>query len=121
MGLAENIKFFREKKGMHQSDLGRYLGVSAQAVSKWECGKSEPDQSSIVKMCQVFDISSDQLFGIETKPKPTNEPKTPEARIFASWADNATAEQRAKALRIMDTIFDLNAEKFKEGAANDDT
>ena len=71
MALSENIRFYREKAGMYQSDLGRILGVSAQAVSKWEVGKSEPDQSSILKMCQIFECSTNELFGVEdTKKEP---------------------------------------------------
>lgn len=121
MGLAENIRYYREKNNMLQSELGRYLSVSAQAVSKWELGKAEPDQNCIVKMCILFDVSSDQLFGLKPKNEIANVPRTTEARIFANWADSATAEDRAKAFRIMNTIFDLNAEKFSEGMNNDDT
>lgn len=121
MGLAENIRLFREKKNLHQSDLGRYLGVSAQAVSKWELGKSEPDQSCIVKMCQLFEISSDQLFGIKTQQKNNaNTPKTQEARILAAWVDNAPEEQRKRALKLMDLLFDMNAKQFEE-KKDDDT
>ena len=47
MGLAENIRYYREKNNMLQSELGRYLSVSAQAVSKWELGKAEPVQTAL--------------------------------------------------------------------------
>lgn len=63
MTLAENIRFSREKIGMYQSDLGKALGVSAQAISKWELGKAEPDRESILKMCELFDVSADELLG----------------------------------------------------------
>lgn len=71
MALSDNIRLYRERAGMYQSELGRILGVSAQAVSKWEVGKSEPDQASILKMCQIFECSANQLFGFpETKKEP---------------------------------------------------
>ena len=71
MNLAENIRFYREKHSMYQSDLGKALGVSAQAVSKWELGKAEPDGRSISKMCDIFSISIDELFGREQKTPAT--------------------------------------------------
>ena len=65
MGLAENIRANRDKLGMYQAELGRALGVSAQAVSKWELGKAEPDSESIMKMCRLFNVSADDLLGGE--------------------------------------------------------
>ena len=65
MGIAANIRTFREAAGMYQSDLGKALGVSAQAVSKWELGKAEPDSDSIIRMCQLFGVTADQLLGQE--------------------------------------------------------
>ena len=71
MKISENIRYYRERAGMYQSDLGKYLGVSAQAVSKWELGKAEPDSTSIIKMCALFGISSDELLGLELKEDPS--------------------------------------------------
>lgn len=65
MDLASSIRYYREKANMYQSDLGKALGVSAQAVSKWELGKSEPDRDCILKMCALFNISADELLGRE--------------------------------------------------------
>lgn len=71
MNLPESIRYFRERAGMYQSDLGRFLGVSAQAVSKWELGKAEPDSTCIIKMCQLFECSANDLFGTDgTKKEP---------------------------------------------------
>ena len=65
MNMHESIRYYREKAGMRQLDLGQRLGVSAQAVSKWELGKAEPDRECIEKMCQIFGINSDSLLGID--------------------------------------------------------
>lgn len=105
MGLAENIRYFREKKNMYQSDLGHYLGVSAQAVSKWELGKSEPDQSCIVKMCQLFEISSDQLFGIEPREQNDASPRTIEARIVSGGMDKLPQNERETILSIVRAMY----------------
>lgn len=63
MGMPENIRIYREKNGMLQSELGKKLNVSAQAISKWELGKAEPDSGNIAKMCDMFDVTADELIG----------------------------------------------------------
>ncbi len=64
MKMSEKIRYYRDRAGMLQSDLGKTLGVSAQAVSKWELGKAEPDRDSIAKMCAIFNISANDLMDI---------------------------------------------------------
>lgn len=88
MSLAENIRFYRKREGMYQSDLGQYLGVSAQAVSKWELGKAEPDKECIGKMCALFQVSSDTLMGITT-PHVSSEPWNPDAMDYADQQDKS--------------------------------
>lgn len=63
MDMAKNIKYYRERARMYQSELGRILNVSPQAVSKWETGQSEPDSKNILKMCRLFDVTADELLG----------------------------------------------------------
>lgn len=65
MTMADSIRFYRKKLGLRQLDLGQMLGISAQAVSKWELGKAEPDSEAIQNLCQIFGINSDKLLGIE--------------------------------------------------------
>lgn len=62
MSLGSQIKYYREKNNMFQSELGEALGVSAQAVSKWEKNKSEPDSSTILKICEIFGIDANTLL-----------------------------------------------------------
>ncbi len=60
---SERIRDFRKARGLSQTELGEYLGVSASAVYKWETGKSQPDINSIVSMSKLFCISTDILLG----------------------------------------------------------
>ena len=62
--MGERIKELRKNAGMTQEDLGNKIGVSAQAVSKWECG-SVPDTELIPKIADCFGVSIDALFGRE--------------------------------------------------------
>ena len=64
MTIGERIKEMRKKNDLTQEKLAEYLGVSFQAVSKWECGQSCPDLSLIAPLTKLFHISADELLGI---------------------------------------------------------
>ena len=65
MNIGRNISYFRKEKGLTQAQLAEQLGISAQAVSKWERGISYPDLSLVEPLVRIFGITSDQLFGID--------------------------------------------------------
>lgn len=62
MELNERIAAARRAAGMSQEQLGEALGVSRQAVSKWESGQTKPDLEAVGKMCQLFHLSADYLL-----------------------------------------------------------
>ncbi|MDE6432699.1 MAG: helix-turn-helix domain-containing protein [Lachnospiraceae bacterium] len=70
MNVADRIQNLRKIKGISQEQLAEAIGVSRQAVSKWESEQSTPDLEKIVLMSDFFDVTTDYLLkGIE----PTNE------------------------------------------------
>ena len=70
MNVADRIQNLRKIKGISQEQLAEAIGVSRQAVSKWESEQSTPDLEKIVLMSNFFDATTDYLLkGIE----PTNE------------------------------------------------
>ncbi len=60
--LGDNISYLRRSTGMTQEMLAYRLGVSPQAVSKWERQLSCPDVSLLPVMADVFEVSIDELF-----------------------------------------------------------
>lgn len=60
--LSDSIAKYRKAAGMTQEELGRQVGVSTQAVSKWECG-GMPDPSLLPALSEVLHVSIDALFG----------------------------------------------------------
>ena len=62
MCLSENIKNFRLKKDLTQEQLASRLGVSAQAVSKWERSETYPDGALLVSLSRELGASLDELF-----------------------------------------------------------
>ncbi len=62
MSLSANIKRLRQEKNLTQEQLAAKLGVSAQAVSKWETSETYPDGTLLVPLAQELDVSLDVLF-----------------------------------------------------------
>lgn len=110
MDMAMNIRYFRERANMYQADLGKALGVSAQAVSKWELGKAQPDRDSILKMCGLFGITADQLLGRgEEEPDDAfaireRLRRDPAYRLLFDAADNASPEHLRAAAAMLKAL-----------------
>ena len=65
--LAANIHKFRKKCGLTQEELAKKLGVTFQAVSKWENAKTAPDILFLPIMADLFGCYIDELFGKTVK------------------------------------------------------
>jgi len=61
--LGENIRSLRSAKGITQEQFGYELGVSAQAVSRWENGATYPDITMLPMIADYFDVTLDELMG----------------------------------------------------------
>lgn len=73
MTLAEKLKFLRKQAGMSQEQLAEKLGVSRQAVTKWEIDAGIPDIENVIAISALFDISIDELLSNENgAKKPTD-------------------------------------------------
>ena len=63
--IGENIKKYRKVRGITQEDLALALGISFQAVSKWERGETYPDITMLPALAGYFEVSTDELIGME--------------------------------------------------------
>lgn len=76
MILADKIMNLRKKAGWSQEELAHQLGVSRQAVSKWESGGSIPDLDKILRLSELFEVSTDYLLRDDVEPEiPSPEPE----------------------------------------------
>ncbi len=67
MNIADRIQYLRKTKGMSQEEFAVQIGVSRQAVSKWESGQSTPDLEKIIIMSNLFEVTTDYILkGIES-------------------------------------------------------
>lgn len=71
LNLGTKIRELRRRDGRTQDNLAEALGVTAQAVSRWESGSSYPDMEMIPSIANYFHISIDELFGYQDKREET--------------------------------------------------
>ena len=70
MNLADRILELRKQKGISQEELADKLGVSRQAISKWESEQSVPELDKIIRMSDFFEVTTDYLLkGVEPVAK----------------------------------------------------
>ncbi|MCD8051952.1 MAG: helix-turn-helix domain-containing protein [Clostridiales bacterium] len=82
MNIADRIQQLRKANGISQEELADRVGVSRQAVSKWESEQSVPDLNKIILLSDYFGVTTDYLLkGIEPMPEQPVKGK-PDARIF---------------------------------------
>lgn len=65
MRLDEKIIALRKARGMSQEELAENLGVSRQAVSRWETASAQPDASNVLQLSKLFGVSADYLLNEE--------------------------------------------------------
>lgn len=91
MILADKIIDLRKKNGWSQEELAEKLGVSRQAISKWEGAQSIPDLTRVVQMAQLFGVSTDYLLMEEQEmPVPVETP-TAESSVRTVTMEEANA------------------------------
>ncbi|MBQ9995300.1 MAG: helix-turn-helix transcriptional regulator, partial [Clostridia bacterium] len=61
--IGENVRRLRGERGLTQEELADFLGVTFQAVSKWERGLAYPDVETIPVIANYFGVTIDELMG----------------------------------------------------------
>ena len=62
--IGTKIAELRKQKGVTQEEMGNVIGTSAQAISKWECGKNYPDIELLPTIADYFTVTIDSLFRV---------------------------------------------------------
>ena len=91
--IGFNIKKLREERGITQAQLAERLGVTFQAVSKWECGTTVPDVSILPDIAELFGVTVDFLFR-----ENSDDHKTRAIRLVTAYEediDNTEAFEKA--------------------------
>lgn len=75
MTLGERILAARKEKNLSQEQLGEALGVSRQAISKWESNKANPDITYIIQLAKILGTSTDYLLTGKASPEASSAKK----------------------------------------------
>ncbi len=97
--MADRLITLRRARGLSQRDVAHHLGVSRQAVSKWEQADSSPDTDNLIALLQLYGVSWGEFMRQEpsaTVPHPTAPCSPPDPNF--SFAEEETPEERAIAL-----------------------
>lgn len=73
----QKLKELREKSGLTQTDLASKFGFSNQRYNYYETGRNEPDNQTLIKFAQFFNVSTDYLLGLTDDPVSYKEKKIP--------------------------------------------
>ena len=76
MRFEEKIVELRKQKGLSQEELAEQLGVSRQAVSRWELGQTLPYIPNLLQLCELFGVSADYLVKDEEQAAVENDQTT---------------------------------------------
>ena len=101
INLAEQLKTLRKEKNISQEKLAAYLGISYQAISKWENGNTYPDIQLLPEIARFFGITIDELLQVE---------KLDEQALFDKYASKA--EELFRNGEDMKTILSLWKEAY---------
>ncbi len=109
MSIAERILTLRKSKGMSQEQLAEAVGVSRQAVSKWESEQASPDPEKIITLSEVFGVTTDYLLkGVE--------PEKEEAKTEEKAEEKKTEDTHMTVGDVLDQkiLTEQNKEKSKK-------
>lgn len=70
MTFGGRLQQVRKAAGLSQEQLGELVGMSRQAVSKWETDQAAPDVGTLALLCGVLGVSADELLGRDAPPRP---------------------------------------------------
>lgn len=103
MILADKIMELRKKNGWSQEELAEKLDVSRQSISKWESAQSVPDMGRVVRLSQLFGVSTDYLLKDELEsPEPVESPAQESAArpVTMEEANSFLILREANAMRV---------------------
>lgn len=82
MNLADKLQLLRKKNLLSQEELAEKLGISRQAVSKWESGQSLPDLNKLKAISKLYNVTIDSLVNDDNEIGERNENKAADEKVI---------------------------------------
>ena len=124
MSIGKNIAVYRKNKGLTQGELGDILGVTNQAVSKWESEASMPDVMLLPEIAGALGVTVEDLYVLKEKSPAVN--AVDDRIVIVNVDSGGTKIKCAFPLEAMKNIFTIDGEddetaKFFSGFGSDFT
>lgn len=108
--LGKRIKLLRKSRGFTQKKLANMLGIAdSSTVSQWERGVNSPYGRDLVKLCDIFNVSSDYVLGIEDNEIPLFEYKYFPTAISAGIPIDIEGITQSEKITIHDHVMGKHA------------
>ncbi len=104
---ANRLLQYRKKSGLSQEDLAEKIGVSRQAVSKWERAEASPDTDNLIILAKVYGVSLDELLNVN--PEEEKETSAPEAEASRDTSESESEPKGKDSVSFRNGIH-VNAE-----------
>ncbi len=65
--IPERIKDIRDKNGLTQEELARKMSITRSSVNAWEMGISMPSPENLVRLSEIFNVSTDYILGVDNR------------------------------------------------------
>ncbi|MDD4850886.1 MAG: helix-turn-helix transcriptional regulator [Gemmiger sp.] len=102
MSVSKQLIHLRNVKGISQEELASLMNVTRQAVSKWETDQTLPDSEKIVRLSEIFGVTTDYLLqGKETDPMD----------IYSQHQSKAGADMSAEVSEILGNVHRMSTAK----------
>ena len=102
--FSKRLRILRENKGYNQEKLANMCGLSASTIGMYEQGRRQPDNDTLIKLADIFDVSTDYLLG-KTEVKKYEKPyETELEKILFSKAKSLTPEEMKLIINVINTI-----------------
>lgn len=98
--IANRLVQLRKKSGLSQEALAEQLGISRQAVSKWERAEASPDTDNLIQLAKIYSISIDELLSLGENAAPQEKPDN-------NAAAETAADHKANGLHFQDNTGEV--------------
>lgn len=107
--MKNRIRELRKQRGLTMKQLGAMLGLAESTVSQYETSKRQPDNETLLKLGEIFDVTVDYLLGVEKMSTPVSEGGHTENIVKIAGRDGRFVEKRLsdKELQALMAFVDL--------------
>lgn len=102
MSVSKQLIHLRNVKGISQEELASLMNVTRQSVSKWETGQALPDSEKIIRLSEIFGVTTDYLL----KGKENDS-----MDIYSQHDSKAGADMSAEVTEILDNVHRMSTRK----------